>query len=46
VTIDIKRTTNAEQWLKNHSCPAGQQRFLAEPLAFIGKNRNDTEKKQ
>jgi hypothetical protein len=21
-----------QQWLKNHGCPAGQQRFLAEPL--------------
>jgi hypothetical protein len=25
----------AQQWLKNHSCPAGQQRFLAWPLGHI-----------
>ena len=39
MTIDIKRTTNAQQWLKNHSCPAGQQRFLAGTLAEIMKNQ-------
>lgn len=30
-----KQIPKAQQWLKNHSCPEGQQRFLAETLTTI-----------
>jgi len=29
------KITNAQHELKNHSCPAGQQRFLAQSLNHI-----------
>jgi hypothetical protein len=30
-----KNKNYRQQWLKNHSCPAGQQRFLAGTLALM-----------
>jgi len=35
----MNKKASVQQWLKNHSCPAGQQRFLAGTLAVSKRNQ-------